>query len=693
MKLSLLAGSLAWAVGAVEAASTFKPARPPAIPLAVKSPYLNTILEAGSTNGGTLAGKWAQHWSESTTAIAGYIRVDNTTYEFAGRPNDGVQGPGVVDQTAFEYTSTRSIFTQTAGPVQLKTTFLSPIYPTDLRRGSLVASYIEAEATSMDGKPHDVQLYMDISGEWASGDSSNMIDWSHGTAGTASYHKFQRSTQQEFTEHSDRAEWGNWYFTTTEGKRQTYQIGADHDVRTQFVNNGVLTGDIDTNFRAISDRYPVFAYTHDLGSVGSTPTSRVFTVQLYQDRAIQFIGLDPDVQQLASLWKTYFQTAEDGVSFFQGDYSTASTQADSLDQKIATDSKNAGGDDYATITTLAVRQAYGAMQLVGDFDNQLVFLKEISSDGNVNTVDVSFPSSPVLAYLNPTWVKWLIDPLFQNQEGGHYPNKWAMHDLGSSYPNATGHPDGRDEAMPLEECGNMLIMTLLYAQKASDTAYLSKHYNLLKQWTQYLVDEALYPANQISTDDFAGALANQSNLAIKGMLGIGAMSQIANLTGNTDDAANYLNISQSYIKQWQTLAFNMDASPPHSKLSYNEADSWGNLYNLYADKLLGLNLVPQSVYDTIDNFYPTVMNDYGLPLDTRSTQAKGDWEMWLAAFSSDKVKSMLISKLATWINATSTARPFSDLYDTITGSYPAGGPVFNARPVVGGMFALLALNH
>jgi hypothetical protein len=35
-----------------------------------------------------------------------------------------------------------------------------------------------------------------------------------------------------------------------------------------------------------------------------------------------------------------------------------------------------------------------------------------------------------------------------------------MHDLGSSFPNATGHPDGRDEYMPVEECGNMLIMGL-----------------------------------------------------------------------------------------------------------------------------------------------------------------------------------------------------------------------------------------
>jgi hypothetical protein len=45
--------------------STFTPARPPAIPLAVKSPYLNTWLQAGSEggNGGYLAGQWPQFWA------------------------------------------------------------------------------------------------------------------------------------------------------------------------------------------------------------------------------------------------------------------------------------------------------------------------------------------------------------------------------------------------------------------------------------------------------------------------------------------------------------------------------------------------------------------------------------------------------------------------------------------------------
>jgi len=91
------------------------------------------------------------------------------------------------------------------------------------------------------------------------------------------------------------------------------------------------------------------------------------------------------------------------------------------------------------------------LQLVGNTTKQYLFLKEISSDGNVQTVDVIFPFHPILLYTEPALLKLLLDPLFENQESGQYPNTYSMHDLGSSYPNATGHRDGSDEKQPLEE--------------------------------------------------------------------------------------------------------------------------------------------------------------------------------------------------------------------------------------------------
>jgi hypothetical protein len=327
----------------------------------------------------------------------------------------------------------------------------------------------------------------------------------------------------------------------------------------------------------------------------------------------------------------------------------------------------AAGQNYLTITSLSARQAFGAVQLVGNSTKQYLFLKEISSDGNVQTVDVIFPFHPILLYTNSTLLKLLLDPLFENQETGQYPNAWSMHDLGSSYPNATGHPAGNDEQQPLEECGNMLIMTLAYAQRLKDTAYLSKHYKILKQWTQYLVAEALIPANQISTDDFAGALPNQTNLALKGIIGIEAFAVIANLTGNEADAKNYSNIAHSYITQWQVLGVAQDATPPHTTLGYGLNDTHGLLYNLYSDAELNLGLVPQSIYDMQSTFYPTVAEKYGVPLDTRHNYTKSDWEMFSAAIANPDTQALLIGHLASWINETPTNLAMTDLYDAQTG--------------------------
>ena len=43
----------------------------------------------------------------------------------------------------------------------------------------------------------------------------------------------------------------------------------------------------------------------------------------------------------------------------------------------------------------------------------------------------------------------------------------------------------------------------------------------------------------MSTDDFAGWLALQTNLALKGIIGIKAMSEIADLVGNKHDYKHY----------------------------------------------------------------------------------------------------------------------------------------------------------
>ena len=102
---------------------------------------------------------------------------------------------------------------------------------------------------------------------------------------------------------------------------------------------------------------------------------------------------------------------------------------------------------YYSIVALSTRQIMGAYVLTlppsGGCSNMdvntsepLFFQKEISSDGNVNTVDVLYPAMPFFLYANPELLRYSLEPLFQNQERGFYPNGYSMHDLGTNFPNA-----------------------------------------------------------------------------------------------------------------------------------------------------------------------------------------------------------------------------------------------------------------
>ncbi|RKF53563.1 Glutaminase A [Erysiphe neolycopersici] len=667
--------------------STFSPARPPAIPLAVKSPYLNVLLAAGNKGGGGyLAGQWAKFWTGQTVGWAGLIRVDGIVYTWMGAP-----GPQPVTQTAFEYTSTKSIFTLNAGSrVELQVTFLSPITPGDLQRQSLISSYLNVAVRSLDGAVHNVQLYADISAEWVSGDKNSIAQWDFGrTNDSIAFHKVYRQTQLLFSEVAEQAEWGSWYWATRDTSSLTHQSGADEVVRNTFISNGKLDNSEDKNYRPIHQNYPVFGYALDLGPIVETK-STLFTINLAQELSMQY-AIPSGKVHLPSLWTSYFPTDENALSFIYNDFDTASSMATSLDNQIATDSIAAGGQDYLTITSLSARQAFGATQLVGNMNKQYFFMKEISSDGNTQTVDVIYPFYPIIMYLQPSLAKLMLDPLFENQESGLYPKKSSMHDLGSHFPNATGYPDGLDEPQPLEECGNMLIMTLAYAKRANDISYLSQHYQKLKQWTEYLIEFALIPANQISTDDFAGSLANQTNLALKGIIGIRAMAEISNLTGHSAEGANYTSIAGDYISKWQVYGITRESSTPHATLAYGQANTDVLLYNLYADSLLDLNFVPKSVYDMQSAFYPNIIAKYGVPLDSRHTYTKSDWEIWTASISSDETKNSIISSLARYVRETPTDTGFTDLYETTSADWPANITHFISRPVVGGHFALLAL--
>lgn len=235
----------------------------------------------------------------------------------------------------------------------------------------------------------------------------------------------------------------------------------------------------------------------------------------------------------------------------------------------------------------------------------------------------------------------------------------------------------------------------------------------------------------VSTDDFAGWLALQTNLALKGIVGIHAMSKLAEVAGHAEDAAYYKvrlakplcqictddsqNVSETYIAKWEEYGMSRDQS--HAKLAYDWYGSWTTIYNLYADAQLCFHLegtdleprvypespqttqkppktgfVPRHIYQRQSIWYHYVRQKYGVPLDSRHLYTKTDWEFFAMAVASKDVRSEILESVAQWVNETVTDRPFTDLHNTEgKGGFP--GPNFFARPVIGGHFAFLALER
>ncbi|MBQ1258835.1 MAG: DUF4965 domain-containing protein [Clostridia bacterium] len=638
--------------------------RPPSTPLITIDPYFSVWSSTDKlTDSATV------HWTGYDNTINAYANIDGTLYRFMGV--DPEVPP--MKQTKSDFDALSSVYVFSAGGVELTATFTSPLLPGDLEIMTRPVSYLEVITRALDGKKHSVrvsvkvseQICLDIKGQYPVTTEMLYVN----SCETA---KMGSSVQNVLARDGDdlRIDWGYFYLT------------GDSESRVSFENKDEMT----------------FACVQ---SAELKPHESYLVTFAYDDiYSINYFG-----KHLKSCWNNNGKTIEEAIEEARSDYSYVLSLCKDFSDKMYTDAVKAGGEKYAEILQLAVRQTIGAHKAVVDENGEILFIsKECYSNGCAATVDVSYPSIPFFLLYNPELVKGMMRPIYKFARSDAWKFDFAPHDAGR-YPAVDGQRYGLKEGvllfekqMPVEECGNMIIMDAAVAVATNDVSFADEHLDLLKQWVKYLIDNGEDPGHQLCTDDFAGHLAHNCNLSLKAIMGIASMGIIYKMKGQVREGRKYITMAKSYAKSWIERASNKDGS---YKLAFDAEDTFSMKYNIVWDKLFGLDIMPKSVLASEFASYKKRIHPYGMPLDNRKPYTKSDWLVWTATLAERKEDfEEFVAPLWLFFHLSPSRVPMTDWYYTITACHSEWGKLehisarksFRNRTVQGGLFIKL-LEH
>jgi len=573
-------------------------------------------------------------------------------------------------QTSAAVKATQTTYQFKAGAVSLDLQFVSPLLLDNMEVLSRPVSYIEYQVKSLDGNAHRVKLFLGISSDVAVNEPFEQVVAFRKNEGGLSYLQVGTTAQPILKKKGDnvRINWGYFYVgaKSSEGLKQ-YISATPADGISAF-----LKGEANT-MRTTQGKGLGLNTVQDLGMVQAGTAA--YMELAYDERyAVQFFR-----ENLRPWWnKDGNRTIQQEMLDAANDHDQVIASCNRLDQSIHQTGIKTGGEKYAHLLDLAYRQSIAAHAIVRSPKGELLFLsKENFSNGSINTVDITYPSSPLYLLYNPDLLKGMMNGIFYYSESGRWKKTFPAHDLGT-YPIANGQTYGED--MPVEEAGNMVILTAAIATVEGNADYAKKHWNTLTTWTDYLAKQGMDPANQLCTDDFAGHLARNANLSVKAIEAVGAYGKLAGMLGKKDIQQKYAATARQMATKWQQLA---DAGDHYTLTFGGPKSSWSQKYNLVWDKMLGINAFPESVAAKELAFYKNKQLTFGLPLDSRKTYTKSDWIMWTASMATSRADfDTFIDPIYKFATQTPDRVPLSDWHETTNG-HQVG---FQARSVVGGYY-------
>ncbi len=617
--------------------------RPPAYPLITHDPYFSIWSFSDQLNNSS-----TRHWTGKNHPLEGALLVDGKPYKFLGETDLNKEMKAV--QISDEITATQTTYKFICGKVELKLMFTSPLLLDEIETVARPASYISFVTKSLDNQKHEIKLRFSVGNELA----VNTPDQTVETKYFESKHLqgfYTGSTEQNVLGKKGdnlRIDWGYAYLAVPVLQNSTTSFS---------IHKGIQSADktfnsLETKLETGKNFHLILAYDD------------LFSVQYYG-------------KNLRPWWrKDSSMTAEKMLEIVEADYPRLMKKCDEFDKKMYADASTVGGTQYAQLCQLAYRQAIAAHKIVATQDGTLLFFsKENFSNGSIGTVDVTYPSAPLFLLYNTTLMKGMLEFIFQFSENGKWDKPFAAHDMGT-YPLANGQTYKND--MPVEESGNMIILTAAIAMVDKNADFAKKHWSTLTQWVEFLKKDGFDPANQLCTDDFAGHLARNANLSIKAIMGIASYAKLAEMLGNKNKAEENLQIAKDMSVKWQTMADVGD----HYALTFDKGNTWSQKYNLVWDHILKFDLFPKEVAQKEVTYYLTKQKDFGLPLDSRKTYTKSDWIMWTATLANNKNDfEAFVKPLVRFVNETNRV-PLSDWHETANAKQVG----FQARSVVGGYF-------
>lgn len=628
--------------------------RAPAYPLITIDPLFSVWSMADKLTDDT-----TNHWTGKPNSIIGLATIDGETFRFMGK-DDNIPAMEQIsaDCNAF---STTYVFEKNG--VRLKAIFTSPIMPNDLYLLSRPISYLEVQSENLDRKNHNVKIKISVSEEICINlAKSEPVECETLSLGKLNSVKIGSVAQNIIPCAGDdlRINWGYFYlstegqtsFTVGEGEELTY-VHAEAELK----------------------KSTLFTFAYD----------DIYSIEYFHTR-------------LKSYWNKDGALITDEIIKAHADYKATLKKCTAFADRLFIDAVKAGGEKYADILELAFRQAIAAHKLVLDENGEVLFIsKECFSNGCAATVDVSYPSIPLFLLYNPELVKGMMRPIYRyahsKEWAEDYGYDFAPHDAGR-YPIVNGQvygapkydrsfPLNYEKQMPVEECGNMLVMEAAVAIATKSTSFANEHLDTLEMWVKYLLKNGRDPENQLCTDDFAGHLAHNCNLSLKAIMGIAGLGIIYGMNGKKREERKYMKLAREMALDWAKRAANGDGS---YRLAFDKPDTFSMKYNIVWDKLFGTELMPKEVLESEFASYRKHINAYGMALDNRQPYTKSDWLVWTATLTGDRDGfEEYIAPLWKFYNGSPSRVPLTDWYFTITGTMRG----FQNRTVQGGLFIKL----